>query len=61
MLQTIIGLAILAASMYLAIKAFNRKSTPTSPIGGGGTIEEGSTGTGDGSVTPPAGDDKRFK
>ena len=54
--ETVIGVGILVAVILMAKKILARNggsSTPHTPIGGGGTIDNGSTGPNDGSVTPP--------
>lgn len=58
MVETLIGVGILVAAILVAKTVLARNgggSATHPPIGGGGTIDEGSTGTGDGSVTPPRG------
>lgn len=57
MLETLIGVGILVAVILFAktVLARNGGGSTTHPpiIGGGGTVDGGSTGPGDGSVTPP--------
>lgn len=59
MLETLIGVGVLVAVILAARTILARNgggSSTHAPIGGGGTIDEGTgTGTGDGSVTPPTG------
>ena len=56
MLETVIGLAILGIVIAGAYTALSAKKAPSVPkTGGGGTIDEGTTGKGDGSIAPPSG------